>query len=403
MEPEIKIEDYTYNLPEEKIAKYPLQSRDDSRILIFQNKTISESKFSNLAELLPDDSIMVFNNTKVVPARLFFKKESGAHIEIFCLEPVLPVEYALSFASRDKCRWKCVIGNSKRWKGGKLLYDCADHAELMVYELSAERISSDGDTSVIEFSWKGEETFSRIIELCGKVPIPPYLKRDTEESDIERYQTLYAKFRGSVAAPTAGLHFTERVLNNIDSKGISRLEVSLHVGAGTFQPVKSEYISEHQMHSEPFSVPVDVIRKLAEKEEYQKIVAVGTTSSRTLESLYYLGIHCINGGEPGNVDQWEPYDGDAGITAKESLNALLSWMELNQLESVEARTRIIIVPSYKFRIVDVLITNFHQPQSTLLLLIGAFAGRNWRDIYNYALEKDFRFLSYGDSSILFRE
>lgn len=403
MEPEIKIEDYTYNLPDEKIARYPLGSRDDSRILIFRDKNISESKFSNLAGLIPDDSIMVFNNTRVVPARLFFRKESGAHIEIFCLEPVFPVEYALSFASHNKCSWKCVIGNSKRWKGGKLLYDCADHEELSVYELSAERISADGDSSVIEFTWKGDASFSHIIELCGKVPIPPYLKRDTEESDIERYQTLYAKYRGSVAAPTAGLHFTDKVLEDIDKKGVTRCELSLHVGAGTFQPVKSEYISDHQMHSEPFSVPVDVIKMLTSKKTEQKVVAVGTTSSRTLESLYYLGIHCLNGNPPGSVEQWEPYSCDCSIPVKDSLNALLGWMESHNIKNLEARTRIIIVPSYEFKIVDVLITNFHQPQSTLLLLIGAFIGEKWRDIYKYALESGFRFLSYGDSSILFRE
>ena len=402
MEPKIRIEDFTYNLPDEKIAKYPLPNRDDSQILIFRNKSISGSVFSNLTDLLPEDSFMVFNNTKVVPARLFFRKESGAVIEIFCLEPYNPVEYNLSFARTAKCSWICVVGNNKRWKSGSLKYDASGHKELEGYDLTATKIGPYEDMFIIEFSWKNDVTFSHLIETCGKVPIPPYLRRDSEESDTERYQTLYAKMRGSVAAPTAGLHFTEKLLSDIDKKGIQRSELSLHVGAGTFQPVKSEYISDHLMHSEPFSVTIDFLRDLRDKIGKDKVIAVGTTSARCLESLYYLGIQCIKYRKPENVAQWEPYEEREETGSKDSINALVLWLEKENMNVLNARTRIIIVPSYKFRITDILITNFHQPQSTLLLLIAAFIGEKWRDVYNYALNNNFRFLSYGDSSILFR-
>lgn len=402
MEPKIRIEDFTYNLPDEKIAKYPLPNRDDSQILIFRNKSISGSVFSNLTDLLPENAFMVFNNTKVVPARLFFRKESGAVIEIFCLEPYNPVEYNLSFASTAKCSWICVVGNNKRWKSGSLKYDASGHKELEGYDLTATKIGPYEDMFIIEFRWKNDITFSQLIETCGKVPIPPYLRRDSEESDTERYQTLYAKMRGSVAAPTAGLHFTEKLLSDIDKKGIKRSELSLHVGAGTFQPVKSEYISDHLMHSEPFSVTIDFLRDLRDRIGKNKVIAVGTTSARCLESLYYLGIQCIKYGKPENVAQWEPYEEREETGSKDSINALVLWLEKENMNVLTARTRIIIVPSYKFRITDILITNFHQPQSTLLLLIAAFIGEKWRDVYNYALNNNFRFLSYGDSSILFR-
>jgi S-adenosylmethionine:tRNA ribosyltransferase-isomerase len=402
VEPKIRIEDFTYNLPDEKIAKYPLPNRDDSQILIFRNKSISGSVFSNLTDLLPENAFMVFNNTKVVPARLFFRKESGAVIEIFCLEPYNPVEYNLSFASTAKCSWICVVGNNKRWKSGSLKYDASGHKELEGYDLTATKIGPYEDMFIIEFRWKNDITFSQLIETCGKVPIPPYLRRDSEESDTERYQTLYAKMRGSVAAPTAGLHFTEKLLSDIDKKGIKRSELSLHVGAGTFQPVKSEYISDHLMHSEPFSVTIDFLRDLRDRIGKNKVIAVGTTSARCLESLYYLGIQCIKYRKPENVAQWEPYEEREETGSKDSINALVLWLEKENMNVLTARTRIIIVPSYKFRITDILITNFHQPQSTLVLLIAAFIGEKWRDVYNYALNNNFRFLSYGDSSILFR-
>ncbi|MEA5006002.1 MAG: S-adenosylmethionine:tRNA ribosyltransferase-isomerase [Rikenellaceae bacterium] len=401
MYPEISIKDYTYILPEEKIAKYPLPNRDDSKILIFEDNKVRDSKFSNLDELLPDDSLMIINNTKVVPARLFFKKESGAHLEIFCLEPYLPFEYNVSFATTESCSWICIIGNSKRWKEGYVYFDSNGHDSLNGYCLKAKVVNKIEDKSIVEFSWKGGIPFSELMEKCGKVPIPPYLNREAEDSDTERYQTLYAQNRGSVAAPTAGLHFSENVLNRIKKKGIDINSICLHVGAGTFLPVKSDFIINHHMHYEPFSVSKDLIVKLINKGS-RKVISVGTTSTRCLESLYYLGIHCIEGGDPSHVSQWEPYDREHEYPTLEALTALLTWMESNGRDRIDTKTGIIIVPTFNFRIVDILITNFHQPNSTLLLLIAAFVGDFWKEIYKYALNNDFRFLSYGDSSILFR-
>lgn len=402
MEPEIRISDFYYNLPDEKIAKYPLQNRDDSKILIFENKEISESKFSNLVELLPEDSLMIFNNSKVVPARLIFKKESGANIEIFCLEPDFPVEYNTSFAATECCSWVCVVGNSKKWKKGYVTFNDNGDKHLADYQFKAKVLKKTGDKFIIEFSWISGIPFSELMEHCGKIPIPPYLKREAEATDTERYQTLYARHRGSVAAPTAGLHFTDEVLRKIENKGIDKAELCLHVGAGTFLPVKSELIKDHNMHSEPFTVSEELLVKLLNQDKKKKIIAVGTTSTRCLESLYYLGIHCIEFGYPSSVSQWEPYDREYQYTLEESLSALREWMKSNGKTNIEAKTMIIIVPSFKFRIVDVLITNFHQPKSTLLLLISAFIGEEWRRVYDYSLANNFRFLSYGDSSILFR-
>ncbi|MFA5850836.1 MAG: S-adenosylmethionine:tRNA ribosyltransferase-isomerase [Bacteroidales bacterium] len=401
MEPEIRINDFSYNLPDEKIAKYPLQNRDDSKILIFKNREISESKFSNLVELLPEDSLMIFNNSKVVPARLLFKKDSGANIEIFCLEPHFPAEYNTSFAATDSCSWVCVVGNSKKWKYGYVSFNDHGDKELADYHFKAKIIIKNEDKFIIEFSWKSGVPFSELMEHCGKVPIPPYLKRDAEETDTERYQTLYARHRGSVAAPTAGLHFTNEVIKKIENKRIDKAELCLHVGAGTFLPVKSELIKDHNMHSEPFTVSDELLIKLLNHDK-KRIIAVGTTSARCLESLYYLGIHCIEMGFPSSVSQWEPYDRDYKYSIDESLSALRDWMKRNGKSTIDARTMIIIVPNFKFRIVDILITNFHQPKSTLLLLISAFIGDDWRKIYDYSLANNFRFLSYGDSSILFR-
>lgn len=403
MEPEIRIQDYTYILPNEKIAKYPLPSRDDSKILIFKNNSIVESKFSNLAEFIPKDSFMVFNNTKVVPARLLFKKESGAHIEIFCVEPKTPSDYARAFETTECSIWKCVIGNSKRWKNDVIQFDHLGDLELIEYGLSAKRLSNDGETSVVEFTWKGGLSFAQIMELCGKVPIPPYLNRESEESDKERYQTLYAKFRGSVAAPTAGLHFTDSVMKTLDIKGIEREELSLHVGTGTFKPVKSEMIKDHSMHTEPFSVSLPFLKSLISNIGKKRVVSVGTTSARTLESLYYIGIKCLNGGAPEDIEQWEPYNVDCDVSANDSITALYDWMVKNSVHKLEGKTRIIIIPGYSFKIVDALVTNFHQPASTLLLLIAALIGDRWKDVYDYALNNNFRFLSYGDSSLLFRD
>jgi len=401
VKPVIKISEYTYNLPDEKIAKYPLPNRDDSRILIFKDKTISESKFSNLNELLPEESILVLNNTKVVPARLYFRKESGAEIEIFCLEPVDPVDYNCSFAAESKCTWLCVAGNAKRWKKGAILFDNHGSKKLSGYDLRATMLEKKEDKYIIEFSWKAGVPFSTIMEMCGNVPIPPYLKRDSEKLDSKRYQTTYAEFRGSVAAPTAGLHFTNRLLDKIKKRKIDIAELCLHVGAGTFIPVKSEYISEHKMHSEPYIISRELLELLL-KRGNRNIIAVGTTSMRCLESLYYLGVQCIENGHPSNVEQWDPYVRDYEYSFDESLQALLTWMKSENIDEFHSRTGIIIVPSFQFRCVNILITNFHQPGSTLLLLVAAFAGERWRDIYSYALDKGFRFLSYGDSSLLFR-
>lgn len=401
MIPSIKIEDYNYNLPDERIAKYPLQERDSSKLLRYKDGKVDEHIFRNLAELLPADSLMVFNDTKVVPARLHFQRGSGAHIEIFCLEPVAPPEYNTAFSVTGSCRWKCVIGNAKRWKGDVLsLYNPEEDKHIAEMCLNATLIERSGQTGVVEFTWKDGNPFSRVLEICGSVPIPPYLNRDTEAIDYERYQTLYAKFRGSVAAPTAGLHFTEGVLNAIRAKGIDCENVCLHVGAGTFLPVKSSDVSEHPMHREPFVVTLGLLKRI--RAFKGSLIAVGTTSVRTLESLFYIGVSIIETGFPRDVDQWAPYLKEYPYTIEESLDALIGYLEKNGLRELKAGTRIIIVPGFTFRLVDILVTNFHQPESTLILLISAFVGGDWRTIYDFALSHGFRFLSYGDSSLLFR-
>lgn len=401
MIPEIKIEDYNYPLPDERIAKYPLSERDASKLLIYRNGNVSQDRFRNIAEQIPEGSVMVFNDTKVVPARLHFQRESGAHIEIFCLEPVLPEEYVTMFAVTERCRWKCIVGNVKRWKSDTLhLYNPLNDTEIEDMGLKADLVERCGETSIVEFTWKNDAPFSKVLEICGSVPIPPYLNRDTENIDLERYQTLYARFRGSVAAPTAGLHFTEDVLNEIRSRNVVTDTVCLHVGAGTFLPVKSSNVAEHTMHREPFVVTLPLLERLIDKTG--SLVAVGTTSVRTLESLYYVGVKCIESGKPSDVDQWEPYTREYPYTVQESLNAIADYLRANGLDELKVGTRIIIVPGYEFKLVDVLVTNFHQPQSTLLLLISAFVKGDWHNIYDFALENDFRFLSYGDSSILFR-
>lgn len=401
MIPEIRIEDYNYSLPDERIAKYPLPQRDGSKLLCYNAGEVSEYKFTDIASLLPEGSLMVCNDTKVVPARLHFQRSTGAHIEIFCLEPVQPEEYVTMFAVTDRCRWKCIVGNVKRWKNDTLsLYNPNDDKEVGDLALKADLIERQGETSIVEFSWDGGYPFSKVLEICGSIPIPPYLNRSTEDVDLERYQTLYARFRGSVAAPTAGLHFTENVLQSIRERNISTETVCLHVGAGTFLPVKSSLVSEHTMHREPFVITLNLLEKLIAKEG--KLVAVGTTSVRTLESLYYVGVKCIETGAPADVDQWDPYSREYDYTLIEALSALAEYLKANNLKDIQLGTRIIIVPGYQFKVVDVLVTNFHQPQSTLLLLISAFVKGDWHKIYDFALANDFRFLSYGDSSILFR-
>ncbi len=400
----ITIEEYDYPLPEERISKFPLQERDSSKLLLFTSENgfiPRDEKFSNIHRFLPEESLMIFNNTKVIPARLLFKRHTGAIIEIFCLEPVAPQDYQLNFASTEKCCWKVIVGNIRRWKDGPLsIINPSDDPTIAGIDLKAEMLQRESNKIVVQFSWKGGDSFSKVLDMCGRVPIPPYLKRDPHPLDRVRYQTCYALIEGSVAAPTAGLHFTDTVLRKISEKGIEQGYISLHVGAGTFLPVKSEYIAEHNMHSEPFSISLKLIKSLL-KHASTHIIAVGTTSTRCLESLYFLGVQTIEKKTPSYVSQWEPYRAEGfNYTLQEALDALVGYMEANSLENLVSRTEIIILPGYRFRVIDHLITNFHQPKSTLLLLISAFVGKSWREIYKFALENDFRFLSYGDSSLL---
>ena len=398
MIPEIHIEDYSYPLDEERIAKYPLPERDSSKLLYYAKGSVSEFVFRQLPELLPENSLMVFNDTKVVPARMHFQRPTGAHIEIFCLEPVDPVEYNTAFAATERCTWKCVIGNAKRWKDDILtLYRPEGIPDM---GLTARLVNRDGQTGTVEFSWTDGSSFSRVLEVCGTIPIPPYLNRASEKIDAERYQTLYARIRGSVAAPTAGLHFTDSVLQRIREKGIDTETVCLHVGAGTFLPVKNSLVSEHPMHREPFTVSLQLLKDICFSDK--TLIAVGTTSVRTLESLYYVGVDCLEKGAPEDVRQWAPYEREYPYSTRESLEAIIRYLEKNGLEELNVGTRIIIVPGFRFRLVDRMVTNFHQPESTLILLVSAFVGGDWRTIYDYALSHGFRFLSYGDSSLLVR-
>ena len=402
MIPEIRIEDYNYGLTDDRIAKYPLPERDATKLLHYRDGKVCERTFRDLPDLLSEDTLMVFNDTKVVPARLHFERESGAHIEIFCLEPVDPVEYNLAFAATESCSWKCVIGNAKKWKDDLLHLSLPEVAapEIAQLDLSAELVRRDGQTGVVRFCWQGNAPFSKVLELAGTVPIPPYLNRQSEEVDTRRYQTVYAHIRGSVAAPTAGLHFTQAVLDRIKEKGIDMETVCLHVGAGTFLPVKSSLVSEHPMHREPFVVTRSLLERLATHKG--PLLAVGTTSVRTLESLYYIGVSCLEGGAPQDVEQWAPYTREYPYTTREALEAIIKYLDSKGLDALVAGTRIIIVPGFRFRLVDKLVTNFHQPESTLILLVSAFVNGDWRTIYDFALQNGFRFLSYGDSSLLER-
>jgi S-adenosylmethionine:tRNA ribosyltransferase-isomerase len=401
MIPEIHIEDYNYGLEDSRIAKYPLPERDASKLLHYKDGKACEYIFRDLPDLLPADALMVFNDTKVVPARLHFQRETGAHIEIFCLEPVAPPEYNTAFAATEETTWKCVIGNAKKWKEDILfLYNPDADSAVSAMDLRAELLNRDGQTGTVRFSWKDGSPFSRVLEICGTIPIPPYLNRESEQIDTERYQTLYARFRGSVAAPTAGLHFTRAVLERIREKGILEETVCLHVGAGTFLPVKSSLVSEHPMHREPFVVSRKLLEEL--KAGNRPVVAVGTTSVRTLESLYYVGVSCLETGKPADVDQWVPYTREYPYSTEEALGAILDWMDRSGEDRLTVGTRIIIVPGFRFRLVEKLVTNFHQPESTLILLVSAFVNGDWRTIYDFALSNGFRFLSYGDSSLLER-
>jgi len=395
----LNIADYTYHLPEERIAKFPLSERDKSKLLVYRNGIISTDIFSHLPDYLDKGNMLTFNNTRVIRARVEMEKETGAIIEIFCLEPHEPSDYQLSFTQRHSCTWKCMVGNLRKWKSGVLKKQINCNGKET--ELQAELIGSAGKHKIIRFVWNNEADFGSLLEACGCTPIPPYLNRKTEEIDETRYQTVYSKHKGSVAAPTAGLHFTPQLLQRLTDKGVQLNEITLHVGAGTFLPVKHEDASQHDMHVEFFSVPLEVIRNLLVNKD--GVTAVGTTTLRTLESIYWLGVKMLQGDteiENFHLDQWEAYKLPQDVTVAQSLNKICETFELRGLNTVFATTKIMIVPEYKFRICRRLITNFHQPQSTLLLLIAAFVGERWKDIYQYALKHDFRFLSYGDSSLL---
>ncbi len=399
---EIQIQNYSYALPDERIAKFPIAERDHSKLLIYNKGEVGEDVFYHLPEHLPQGALMVFNNTKVIQARLHFRKETGALIEIFLLEPAKPADYEQMFQTRDCCQWLCIIGNQKKWKEGALSRTLDINGQQMT--ITATRKGEAGTSQLIEFQWDGGASLAEVIDAIGELPIPPYLNRKAEESDKTTYQTVYSKIKGSVAAPTAGLHFTERVLADLDQHGIEREELTLHVGAGTFKPVKSATIGEHDMHTEYVAVRRHTIERLLAHNG--EAIAVGTTSVRTLESLYYMGLKVLRNSdlkeEDLHVKQWEPYEEVSGEKpeVKEVLQALLDWMVRNDLTVLHSSTQIIIAPGYDYKIVRMLVTNFHQPQSTLLLLVSAFVKGDWRKIYDYALSHDFRFLSYGDSSLL---
>ena len=395
----IYIEDFDYALPDERIAKFPLPQRDASKLLVYQNEKIGEDVFSNLSDYLPENCLLVYNNTRVIQARLIFQKQTGARIELFCLEPAEPADYALSLNSTEHCVWKCMVGNLKKWKSGTLVKNIDVNGVFI--ELNAELIKSENNTHWIRFSWNNPNLhFAGILENAGELPIPPYLHRDTEESDKTTYQTVYSKIEGSVAAPTAGLHFTPEVFENLKKKNVETEELTLHVGAGTFQPVKSEKVNDHAMHAEAIEVNKSSIEHLIRKTG--NIIAVGTTSVRTLESLYYIGLKIAENPETTDfhISQWMPYETESTVSSAESLQKIIDYLEKRNLKSIHASTQIMIKPGYKFRVVNGIITNFHQPKSTLLLLVSAFAKGNWKEIYDYALSHNFRFLSYGDSSLL---
>lgn len=393
--PDLKAINYT--LPEAKIAKYPLAQRDESKLLTFQAGKISDKQFTELPELLDEGTALFFNNTKVIPARLFFQKDTGAQIEIFLLNPVSPTHIiSLMMETNGSVVWECMVGNYKKWKDENVLSRSLDYNGQTI-ELNAKIV--DRDKKQIEFSWSDNTlSFAEIVEISGKVPLPPYLNRSDEPEDKERYQTVYSKQEGAVAAPTAGLHFTDQVLGQLQSKGVQLNYLTLHVSAGTFQPIKASDAREHNMHSEQVEVNIETIRLLSQT---QKAVAVGTTSMRTLESLYWFGIRLMNGNEDFSIQKLEPYEAaDLLPTRAEVFGFMLKWMQDYDVEILSGKTEIFIMPGYHFRVCDGLITNFHQPGSTLMLLVWAFIGDSWKQVYEHALNNNYRFLSYGDSSIL---
>ena len=385
----IYIADYNYDLPDERIAKYPLPERDHSKLLIYRNGEVSEDVFFNVGDYIAPHALLIYNNTRVIQARLEFHKPTGARIEVFCLEPLAPHDYQLSLGATTGCIWKCMVGNVKKW------HDEPIELQAGTFTLRAYKEQVLGNTFAVRFEWSEDNvSFAEILDAAGELPIPPYLNRKTEESDLRTYQTVYSRIKGSVAAPTAGLHFTQKVLQDLRERGIETDEVTLHVGAGTFLPVKTADANEHTMHTEIIAVPRSTIAHI--QAQLGHIVAVGTTSMRTLESLYFIGCHP----QKATVSQFEPYENDYTLSVYDALQAILDYLDATNQQTLHAETQIMIKPGYTFRIVDQLITNFHQPQSTLLLLVSAFVGGDWRTIYSYALNHDFRFLSYGDSSIL---
>ncbi len=398
----INIKDYDYPLPDDKIAKYPLETRDDSKLLIYREGHIESRIFKDLPDLLTKDHHLVFNDTRVIQARLHFQKASGANIELLLLEPFLPSEYNLSFSSNSECTWKCMVGNAKKWKEEIL------QKQLVIkgldITLKVEKYGREKNYFLIRLSWDNQKIiFSEIIENAGLTPLPPYLNREPESSDATRYQTVYSEYEGSVAAPTAGLHFTDEVINRLSEKGVAKSLLTLHVGAGTFVPVKTENARDHEMHTEHIYLDRKSIESLYKSSG--KLIAVGTTSVRTIESLYHIAYKIksgISGSDNLFLDQWEAYNNSAEISRKECLDVILAYMEKNNAENLKLSTRIMIAPGYKFRMTEGIITNFHQPSSTLLLLISAFIGKDWHRVYNFALENNYRFLSYGDSSLLLR-
>lgn len=404
--PDINISAFDYPLPQHRIAQFPLSKRDDSKLLVYRDQSISESLFRNLARYLSDDGMILFNETKVIQARLGFTKETGASIEIFCLEPISPTqEIQQAFAQNSGVVWKCLVGNSKKWKSGKLSlsFTCQKKDCL----LFAERIEQSQEYSLIQFEWQPDELiFSEVLSQTGNVPLPPYMTREAVDSDKERYQTIYAKLEGSVAAPTAGLHFTDNVLEDLSQKKIDIEKVTLHVGAGTFKPVSSETISSHEMHTEKILLSLNTIRKIRDRLNSQ-ITVVGTTTMRTIESLYWHGVKLIVDKKPLafiDIQQWDPYRQKylQQIPTREILEKIIQTMEANGQEVLQGQTQLMIVPGYRFHIPDVLVTNFHMPKSTLLLLVSAFIGDDWKKAYGYAMDHDFRFLSYGDSCLFFK-
>lgn len=394
----ISIDEYDYPLPEERIAKYPLAERDASKLLVLKDNQINASQFRNIGDFLPQDALLVFNETKVIRARLQFQKETGSHIEVFCLEP--DDDYQIAFSSASPVRWKCLVGNSKRWREGLLSMPLTVAGQQVT--LNAERIERNDQYSEIEFSWEPSTLpFASILEAAGEIPLPPYLHRDAEPEDRDRYQTVFAKYDGSVAAPTAGLHFTKPLINKLGNSGLQFDEVTLHVGAGTFRPVATETIGEHAMHSETIIVRKSLIERLI-GQIGKNIIPVGTTSTRTLESLYWIGMMLHEQGmelRTLHVEQWYPYENHDALSATEALQNIVNYLDLHQLTRLEASTSLIIAPSYKMRVITGLITNFHQPKSTLLLLVSALIGERWKQCYQFALDNGFRFLSYGDSCL----